>query len=922
METLANKISTHLENHINLDQNLVRLKRKLEELNGVKEDMGSSIKSLEIQPRKKLMTEVAVWLRNVERINGEVQNLEEQVRGKNLLSRIGNKILETTKQVEDLFQKGKSFDGLDIDDPQWIGQALSTTKLIGQVAEELMNKVWAHLMDNGVSRIGVWGMGGVGKTTIMKLINNQLLKENAKFNIVIWITVSKETSIKILQNRIARAIDVSLSEDDDETKRAGIIYEMMTQKGRYVLILDDVWDKISLEEIGVPEPCDGSKLVVTTRSLDVCRYFGCREIRMPTLRKQDALNLFLEKVGHDVLSYEGLSPIVESVSEQCGGLPLAIVTVASSMKGVSDIHEWRNAFNELNKQVKGVNGLDEKVFQQLMFSYNRLEDVTLKHCFLCCALYPEDYDISIYKLFELWTSEGFMEGMDSSQAELDRAHTILNKLKNNCLLEKGAFHSGVKLHDLVRNMALRITSENPRFLVRAGMDLKELPDAEQWSEDLEKVSLMNNWGLQISPQISSPNCPILTTLLLSECFIKSLPDCFFQQMPALKFLDLSMTPLESLPSVSGLKNLTVLLLFDCRSLEKVPSFSKLKALRDLDLSITNIKSLPYGMNRLVNLRTLKLANIKNVTKIPNGILPNFSSLRHLDVGRTLVQGQVGALRKLEYFSGRFYDVEELNKYVEALDEGPRRYNILVGRESSEWKLKFYPKYIELNGLAIIKPRKMRRDHDVNAADHMIKLPCDVDQLSVVDCKVSGTLFSWFISMPHPSFSSLCQIDIYNCPKMKKLLSFDVLKDLQKLQQIDVSYCDAMEEIIASDAGEGTSTIQVVLPEFYCLKLKNLPELKSICSADGVMVCDCLVEVQINQCPKLKRVPFTLPQLPDNGEPSLPMIHIYPKELWETLEWDQPNAKSLLQPFLYDHDYDTDYDSEFNLFFETEDDRIS
>ncbi|KAK8622742.1 hypothetical protein V6N13_117645 [Hibiscus sabdariffa] len=738
METLANKISTHLENHINLDQNFVRLKRKLEELNGVKEDMGSSIRRLEMKPRKKLKTEVAVWLRNVERINGEVQNLEEQVRGSNILSRIGNKILETTKEVEDLFQKGKSFGGLDIDDARWIGQALSTTKLIGQVAEELMSKVWAHLMDNGVPRIGVWGMGGVGKTTIMKLINNQLLKENDKFNIVIWITVSKETSIKILQNRIARAIDMSLPEDDDETKRAGIIYERMTQKGRYVLILDDVWDKLSLEEIGVPEPCNGSKLVVTTRSLDVCRYLGCLEVRMPTLPKQDALNLFLEKVGRDVLSFEGLSPIVESVSEQCGGLPLAIVTVASSMKGVSDIHEWRNAFNELNKQVKCVNGLDEKVFQQLMFSYNRLEDETLKHCFLCYALYPEDYDISIYDLFELWTSEGFMEGMDSSQAELDRAHIILNKLKNNCL-----------------------------------------------------------------------------------------------------------------------------------SLEKVPSFSKLKALWDLDLSRTNIKNLPYGMNRLVNLRTLKLANIKNVTKIPNGILPNLSSLRHLDVGRTLVQGHVGALRKLEYFSGRFYDVEELNKYVEALDEGPRMYNISVGQESSEWKLKLYPKYIGLNGLDIIK--------DVNA-DHMIKLPSDVDQLSVEDCKVNGTLFSWFISMPHPSFSSLCQIDIYNCQKLKKLLSSDVLKELQKLQRIDVSYCDEIEEIIASESEEGIGTIQFVLPELYCLRLKNLPELKSICGANAAMVCDSLEEIHIKECPKLKRVPLYLPHLLDNGEPSRQMIHIYPKEL--------------------------------------------
>ncbi|XVF78237.1 hypothetical protein PTKIN_Ptkin14bG0114300 [Pterospermum kingtungense] len=133
-------------------------------------------------------------------------------------------------------------------------------------------------------------------------------------------------------------------------------------------------------------------------------------------------------------------------------------------------------------------------------------------------------------------------------------------------------------------MALRITSVKPRFLVRAGLQLNVIPAAQDWNEDLEKVSLMRNWHLQIPSQMSSPRCQKLTTLLLSNCAIESIPECLFDQMHGLKTLDLSRNSMKSLPnSISNLEDLTTLLLHDCDELEKVPSFSKLQALKKLDL---------------------------------------------------------------------------------------------------------------------------------------------------------------------------------------------------------------------------------------------------------------------------------------------------------------------------------------------------
>ena len=108
------------------------------------------------------------------------------------------------------------------------------------------------------------------------------------------------------------------------------------------------------------------------------------------------------------------------VAEECAGLPLAIVTIASSMKGVCNVHEWRNALHELNRHVKGVNGMEEKVFQQLQFSYDLLRDEKVKHCFLCCALYPEDHEIDADELVNLWIAEGLVEEIDSMQIEIDK----------------------------------------------------------------------------------------------------------------------------------------------------------------------------------------------------------------------------------------------------------------------------------------------------------------------------------------------------------------------------------------------------------------------------------------------------------------------------------------------------------------------
>ena len=177
MDFVLNKIDEWWDTPANLDEKMTDLKRKLEGLNALKEDTKS--RSTELHPRKKLKKEVELWFRNVARINGEILELQQKFGESNFVSGgfLKGNVFKKIEEVEELFQQGKGHVSLVVDNLGWIGQGLSTTTLFGEAAENCMKEIWTYLMTADVQKIGVYGMGGIGKTTIMKLVHNQLLKE-------------------------------------------------------------------------------------------------------------------------------------------------------------------------------------------------------------------------------------------------------------------------------------------------------------------------------------------------------------------------------------------------------------------------------------------------------------------------------------------------------------------------------------------------------------------------------------------------------------------------------------------------------------------------------------------------------------------------------------------------------------------------
>ncbi|XP_057746079.1 disease resistance protein RFL1-like [Arachis stenosperma] len=115
-----------------------------------------------------------------------------------------------------------------------------SNEFVGEDFERNAKRMWKLVGDYQIFMIGIHGMGGVGKTCLATHMETQIKKKGA-FNHVIWVTVSRDYTILKLQEDIARRIGAKLNGYDDERTRAAHLSSALSEKGRWVLILDNVW---------------------------------------------------------------------------------------------------------------------------------------------------------------------------------------------------------------------------------------------------------------------------------------------------------------------------------------------------------------------------------------------------------------------------------------------------------------------------------------------------------------------------------------------------------------------------------------------------------------------------------------------------------------------------------------------------------
>ncbi|TYI84934.1 hypothetical protein E1A91_D05G402300v1 [Gossypium mustelinum] len=926
---IVRPLTRTLNYHINFD-------KYVKEFEDAERILVDQLKDIEAQKQEQLRyvgrmlaPEVEVWLKRARMVLNDAQYVTDEIRkGKYMLrSIVGKHVVRLTLEMKDLCEHG-SFERMSSYAASSAMTSLPTTDIVGISREE---EICNYLMKQEVRMLGVWGMPGLGKTTIMKHIYNKLMEGN-KFSKMIWITVSEGADIRRLQNDIARILSIDLSDDEDTNVRAKKLYEELMKTGSYLLILDDVCQRISLEDVGIPKPSadNGRKIVVTTRDRKVIQKMSCKAVEVRFLSDEESFQLLLSKVGEDVLADPTIKPIMKAILKECGGLPLKIVTVGSSLKGVLDRDRWVHALDQLKRSR-----------DLLKTRYDDLAG-TDKDCFLHSALYPADYAIPKEDIIEYWIEEGLVDEMESREERKSKGHACLQRILDSSLLLGADGKNIVMTSKAGRDMALSLIAKEFPCFVKAGMKLKELPNELEEALDIKKVSLMENFISKIPPEIS-PKSKKLTTLLLSGNALEEIPESFFTHMQALKYLDLSRNPFKILPnSISNLENLTALLLSECKNLEEVPSLSKLLALKKLNLEKTRIKEVPQGMGFLVDLRYLNLRFISCLEEIPQGLLPKLQRLQHLAIHPTLSRAkEIMELNKLENFEGRFADLQDLSKYVNFLRKQSQRtikYFILVGK-TVEYKLR------SCTNSVIVKDCNTEGSH---------VLPWDVEEFGIEKCNnlsslngVSGlqeatllkkcrieecerleSVFSSscpplksleslvlrhlknlnvLVAYPEPflhAFSSLKVLFLVKCPKIKILFStkLRLLQHLINLEQVIIWGCDQMEQIIEEEEEEEilSDATEFTFPKLKELGLWHLPELKSICSTKGVMLCKSLQKLEIWNCPKLKRIPLKLDISFENGKvfhhPPLKDIKMKSNE-WKSIEWDHPDAKKALLPLV-------------------------
>ena len=140
----------------------------------------------------------------------------------------------------------------------------------------------------------------------MKKINNDFLKLSRNFDLVIWVAVSNQASVTDVQEVIGNKLQINgkMWQNRSQDEKAIEIFNPMKTKG-FVLLLNNVCQRLDLLEIGVPLPDakNRSKVIITTRSLKIYNKMEAQgRFQVKCLPSREASNLFMLMVGEDILS--------------------------------------------------------------------------------------------------------------------------------------------------------------------------------------------------------------------------------------------------------------------------------------------------------------------------------------------------------------------------------------------------------------------------------------------------------------------------------------------------------------------------------------------------------------------------------------------------------------------------------------------
>ncbi|XP_052298351.1 probable disease resistance protein At4g27220 isoform X3 [Citrus sinensis] len=764
----------------------------------------------------------------------------------------------------------------------------------------ILNEIIDALKNPNVNMLLIYGMGGIGKTTLAKEVARKAECDKL-FDQVVFSEVSESRDVRKIQGEIADKLGLKFDEES-ESGRARRLYDRLKREKRILVILDNIWENLDLLDVGIPHGDDhmGCKVLFTARSEEVLS--GEMESRknfpVGFLKEDEAWSLFTKMAG-DYVEGNELKEVARDVAKECAGLPVSIVTVARALRSKS-IREWKDALEQLRRpSSSNFKDVQPAAFKAIELSYNKLGREELKNIFL---LIGYTAIASIDDLLMCGMGLGLFQGVNKIEVARNRVHTLVRTLKASCMLldhisQKKELFS---MHDVVRDVAISIASTERNVFTATN---EQVDGCREWSDGSAikhcTSIVLHDINTNLLPKVLE--CPQLELLFISddpwEYSRVTIPDNFFKSMIEVRVVNLTNMDLRSLPSSLGLlSNLRTLSLCWCY-LPDLSVVGDLKKLEILCLRDSDIKKLPVEVGELTWLKLLDLRHCEDLEVIPPNILSKLSRLEELYIHKSFAAWEVeveegvknASLEELKHLPNltslelRARDVSTLPRGL--LLEKLERYSIRIGDDGywestgigcREFSLELNNK-ICLKDSLIVQLQRIEdlelwglQEQDVdyfrnelvkvgsshlkrlwlalNPAESKVALP-NLEELMLYSINVERIWLNQ-VAVMSCGIQNLTRLTLYSCMNLRCLFSSSTVSSFVRLQHIMIVKCPVLEELIVVDNQEEMKNNIVTFPQLQSLRMSDLEKFTSFCTGDlDNLEFPSLKELGISGCPE-------------------------------------------------------------------------